>query len=143
MLILDTDLLSMIQRGAGEAYIRLNARLETASELHVVGVTVISLEEQLRGWLAHIAKSRPLQRQIDAYLRLHTMVDDYAARYLVDFDEEATRRYQGLVRARVRIGTMDLKIAAIALAQRATLLSRNLSDFRQVPGLTVEDWSAP
>jgi len=143
MLILDTDLLSIIQRGSGEAYVRLNAWLETASDLHVIAVTVISLEEQLRGWLAHIAKARPLQRQIDAYVRLHAMVDDYAARYLVDFDDEAVRRYQGLIRARVRIGTMDLKIAAIALAQRATLLSRNLADFRRVPGLTVEDWSAP
>ena len=44
---------------------------------------------------------------------------------------------------RVRIGTMDLKIAAIVLAHDATLLSRNLSDFRKVPGLKVEDWTLP
>ena len=36
---------------------------------------------------------------------------------------------------------MDLKIAAIVLANGATLLSRNLSDFRKVPGLKVEDWT--
>jgi tRNA(fMet)-specific endonuclease VapC len=36
---------------------------------------------------------------------------------------------------------MDLKIAAIVLAHDATLLSRNLSDFRKVPGLKVEDWT--
>jgi tRNA(fMet)-specific endonuclease VapC len=42
---------------------------------------------------------------------------------------------------KIRIGTMDLKIAAIALAHGATLLSRNLVDFKKVPGLTVEDWT--
>lgn len=36
---------------------------------------------------------------------------------------------------------MGLKIAAIALANNATLLSKNLRDFSKVPGLKVEDWS--
>jgi tRNA(fMet)-specific endonuclease VapC len=41
---------------------------------------------------------------------------------------------------RIRIGTQDLKIAAIALANDALLLSANLRDFEQVPILRVEDW---
>lgn len=40
----------------------------------------------------------------------------------------------------MRIGTMDLKIAAICLAHDATLLTRNLVDFEKVPGLRVENW---
>jgi tRNA(fMet)-specific endonuclease VapC len=60
---------------------------------------------------------------------------------LVDFDERAADEYERLRKARIRIGSMDLKIAAIALASDATLLSRNLSDFSKVPGLRVEDWS--
>jgi tRNA(fMet)-specific endonuclease VapC len=42
--------------------------------------------------------------------------------------------------AGVRIGSMDLKIACIVLAHDATLLSRNTSDFSQVPGLRLENW---
>jgi tRNA(fMet)-specific endonuclease VapC len=55
----------------------------------------------------------------------------------MDFDEPAAVAFQSLVRARVRIGTMDLKIAAVARSLNATLLSRNLKDFRKVPGLRV------
>ena len=40
-----------------------------------------------------------------------------------------------------RIGRSDLLIAAITLANRATLVTRNLKDFRQVPGLQVENWA--
>ena len=41
---------------------------------------------------------------------------------------------------RVRIGTPDLRIASVALSLDAVVLSRNLRDFRQVPGLRVENW---
>ncbi len=36
---------------------------------------------------------------------------------------------------------MDLKIASIAMANEAILVSRNLKDFEQVPDLTVKDWT--
>lgn len=42
--------------------------------------------------------------------------------------------------AKVRVGTMDLKIACIAIANNATLLTRNINDFKIVPGLTIADW---
>jgi tRNA(fMet)-specific endonuclease VapC len=49
--------------------------------------------------------------------------------------------FQRLRSQRIRIGSFDLKIAAIAIAHDATLLSRNLAVFRKVPGLKVEDWT--
>jgi tRNA(fMet)-specific endonuclease VapC len=39
-----------------------------------------------------------------------------------------------------KIGRADLLIAAITLSHRATLVTRNLKDFRRVPGLQVENW---
>jgi tRNA(fMet)-specific endonuclease VapC len=53
----------------------------------------------------------------------------------------AAERFHALWIMRLRIGTMDLKIAATALANDATLLTRNTSDFGRIPGLRIEDWS--
>lgn len=60
---------------------------------------------------------------------------------LLDFSEQAVDRFEELKGQRLRISTMDLKIAAIVLTEGATLLSRNLRDFGKVPGLQVEDWT--
>ena len=40
----------------------------------------------------------------------------------------------------VRIATMDLKTACIALASNALLLTANRRDFEKVPGLRFESW---
>jgi tRNA(fMet)-specific endonuclease VapC len=143
MLVLDTDTLTVIQRQEGDLYARLDARLQGVAATRPICVTVISLEEQLRGWLAFIARARSPAAQVPAYSRLRLLVQDFADRHILDFNEQAADLYQQLTRARVRIGTMDLKIAAIVLAHSATLLSRNLRDFQKVPGLQVEDWTVP
>jgi len=62
---------------------------------------------------------------------------------VLGFDEAAATEFQRLHRRRLRMGTMDLKIAAIVLSHDATLLSRNLSDFNQIPELHVEDCTSP
>lgn len=83
-----------------------------------------------------------MAQQLEAYRRLRRHFENYRQVQVVDFDEAAFAEFENLRRARIRIGTMDLKIAAIVLSRGATLISRNLADFRQVPGLNVEDWAA-
>ncbi len=141
MIILDTDIISILDTRAGAAYDNLAERL---SEPHVdrVAVTIISIEEQMRGWLSYIAASSTTARQVQGYARLHRMVGWYQQQEVLDFDASAARRFDELRRTRVRIGQMDLKIAAITLAQDALLLSRNLRDFARVPDLRVEDWTS-
>lgn len=141
MLVLDTDHLSLLEWGASEEGRRLKARLLLCHPAEVV-TTIISFEEQTRGWLSFLARGRSLTHQVEAYRRLKKHLDTYRRIPVLDFEEKAAAEFHQLERLRIRIGTFDLKIAAIALAQDSTLLSRNLGDFRKVPGLSVEDWTA-
>ncbi len=142
MLVLDTDMLSIVQREEGPAYARVSGRLMATRDRAVV-VTIISFEEQARGWLAVAARARTSHAQLEAYRRLLEFLQDFSRRKVLAFDKVAIARFEELRKARLRIGTMDLRISAITLAHDATLLSRNLKDFRRVPGLKVEDWTLP
>jgi tRNA(fMet)-specific endonuclease VapC len=140
VLVLDTDHLVEFDRGsdAGEV---LRQRLDSADE--VITTTIIFAEEQFRGWLAQIHRIRDPHQQVVAYERLQRRIEFFAAWEVLPWTEEAADILVDLRRQGIRIGTMDLKIAAIVLSHRATLLSRNLVDFTQVPGLSVEDWTRP
>ena len=140
MVILDTDHLTVIQRQSQPTFSFLSARLRRAPAGEVC-TTIVNVEEQMRGWLAVIRVSRKIQREIAAYRQLHALLSFFAQIPVLNFDERAADRLLQLRRSRIRIGSMDLKIAAIALSREATVLSRNLADFRRVPGLNMEDWT--
>ena len=42
----------------------------------------------------------------------------------------------------MRIGALDMLIAAQVVALDATIVTNNLREFRRVPGLRVENWLA-
>lgn len=139
MFILDTDHLSIADQDTLEGF-NLGRRLALVSSSEIF-VTVVTYEEQMRGWLSYIARANAVEQQVRAYAKLRLFIDRYRQISLLNYDARAAAYFEQLKQARVRIGTMDLKIAAIALANDATLLTRNLSDFGKVPGLRVEDWS--
>lgn len=81
-----------------------------------VVTTIISAEEIMRGWLAEIHRAKSPQRQIASYHRLGELFDDFAAMTVLPFNEDAANVLSSLRAARVRVGTLDVKIAAIAIA---------------------------
>jgi tRNA(fMet)-specific endonuclease VapC len=139
MLVLDTDHMSVLEWGGDRAAL-LRERLATYAP-HEVATTIVSYEEQMRGWMAYLARARRVLQEVEAYRRLRQHLDNYRDIQVLDFNEQAAAEFQRLRRSRIRAGAMDLKIAAIVLSRGATLLSRNLADFRQVPGLKVQDWT--
>lgn len=141
MYILDTDLFSLTDRTNSHESQRLRFRLSSVPD-EELATTIITFEEQVRGWLSWLAQARSLDQQVERYRKLHRMVMSYRRVNIMEFHSQAAAEFERLKNQRIRIGTMDLKIAAIALANDATLLSRNLKDFSKAPGLKVEDCAA-
>lgn len=135
--VLDTNHFSEMalhsERGAS-----LQRRL-TASGAQVF-TTIVTPQEAFEGWFALINRQSAGRDQIRAYAQFQHSIALLMKLTILPFDGEAADHFHRLQSERVRIGTMDLKIAAICLAHDATLLTRNLVDFEKVPGLRVENW---
>jgi len=140
MYILDTDHLSLIQRNGQEGK-RILAKLATIEAPVEVAVTVITYEEQVRGRLSVISKAKTPDEQVAAYQGLQQLALDYYSIPIVPFCRTAAIEYQRLRKTYRRLGSKDLKIAAIVLTNNAILLTRNESDFVQIVELQTEDWS--
>lgn len=134
--VLDTDHVTLYQRSHPLLLERIDAAVEDD-----FAVTLITLEEQLRGWLSVIHRASSGDRLVLAYGSLHAAMDYYCSMTMLDFAEPARLQYEALRQQRIRVGTNDLRIAATVLAVGAILLTRNSRDFSQVPGLRFEDWT--
>lgn len=139
MYLLDSDHMSLLERGGAEG-VKIRSRLRTTA-LDDVATTIISYEEQIRGWMARLAGITELEKQMNDYSELKRLLSNYCRIAVVEFDTKAIAEFKRLRQAKIRVGTMDLKIAAIALANDATVLTRNTQDFSRVPNLKFEDWS--
>jgi predicted nucleic acid-binding protein len=61
---------------------------------------------------------------------------------ILSFTEPSIERFEQLKLLKLGIKHMDLRIAAITLEHGGTLITRNTTDFRPIPDLKIEDWSA-
>ena len=138
MFILDTDHFSLHVRGHAEISRRVVA-LKSAE----VAISVVTVEEVLTGWYSVLRQAKKVRVEIQAYDGLFQSVQAIKKLEVVPFAPDAVHRFHELRKQHRRLGRMDLAIAAIALEFGATLVTRNRSDFEQIPGLQVEDWSEP
>lgn len=139
MILLDSNHLSALKYREHPRCLALSRRLRERAD-DGIATTVIAFEEQMRGWMALIARSSTVSRQVAAYHELSGISRFFAKWDVVDFDETAAVRYVALRNLKIRIGSMDLKMASIALVHDALLLTANRRDFLQVPGLRFENW---
>jgi tRNA(fMet)-specific endonuclease VapC len=142
MIALDTDHISLLQhRGSPKAEAVRQRVLALSTD--EVAVTAATLEEQARSWISLIGRYSDVRQQVAYYDRFVSMFRFFATWQVLPFDNLAAEEFRRLRSERVRIGTTDLKIAAITLVHGATLVSSSLRNFAKVPGLRVEDWLQP
>jgi len=132
--LLDTEHLTHFEHGHPALGVRLmNVPRDS------VGVSIVTVEESIRGRLAQLSRASDGVSRIRRYAMLGETIRFFATIPVISYDAEADRHFEAM--RTIRIGTQDLKIAAIALANQLTLLTRNRRDFSRIPGLMIDDWS--
>src|SRR5205823_11349693 len=106
-------------------------------------VSIVSFHEQVIGWCAHLSRAKSQRDVMFGYEMLHDVLRNFSKLQVIKYDDSASRIYISLKKQKINIGTMDVKIAAITLANDMTLLTRNTVDFERVGGLRIEDWTLP
>jgi len=140
MLILDTDHFSELLSLKSAASKALHARLAAADD--ELAVTIVTAEELLRGWLSAIHQTPAPRDQMRPYGRLQHLLGALSDWTVLPWESVAIDIFEQLRPQHRRLGTMDLKIAAIALTHQATVLTRNTRDFAAISGLAIADWTS-
>ncbi len=139
MFILDSDHLSVLQFQEGDEFNRLAGRL-SARENTDFFVTIISFHEQVNGWSSYINKARDSSAIVRAYQKFELLISNFSSAQVLPFGPDAAEVFNELRAQRIRVGTMDLRIASIAIANQMTLLTRNTVDFSRIDNLAFQDW---
>jgi len=136
MFILDTDHISLFQRNHPAVVARISETLPDR-----LATTVITLEEQIRGRLDRVRKAKSDDEIVRAYKNLLATFFYFQSIRVIGFDEKSQTVFRSLREKRIRIGTQDMRIASVALAHNAVIVTRNRQDFISVPSVKIQDWS--
>ncbi len=137
MFILDTDSITYDQR----AHSLLSAKV-TSTPRGQLFTTSVTVEEQFKGRLAFIKKLRnSSSKAAQGHAALIQAILYFSQWNILLLDERADAIFRQLQKQRIRIGSQDLRIAAVALLHGFIVVTSNAGDFIQVPNLIVEDWT--
>lgn len=138
--VLDTDHISLILRGDR----RIIDRLQSLDQSQWA-ITIISIQEVFNGWIVKLNDPRYRDQQVDLYTRLWNSQAFFQQARVLNFDSAAESCYYHLIKTHPHLSKRrlekDVKIAAIVLANQATIVTRNQRDFMLVPGLEMENWA--
>jgi tRNA(fMet)-specific endonuclease VapC len=137
MHLLDTDTLTHLHAG----HPNVTARLQALADPDV-GTTIITRIELLRGRMDYVLKAATSVGLLRAQQWLARTEELLEQIVILPFDTAAAAQFEQLrtLRSLRKVGRADMLIASIALARRATLVTRNLRHFKQFPGLQLENW---
>ena len=138
LFLFDTDLLTLYSKAHSVVCARASAH--NPDEL---ATSVLTVEELLTGWYTVLRQAKDDQQLVAAYGGMTFSMEFLSRMRILSFSETAAARFSEFRKARLKIKTMDLRIACVALEAGAKLVTRNRVDFEVVPGLELEDWTIP
>jgi tRNA(fMet)-specific endonuclease VapC len=110
-----------------------------------VAISIVTAQELFNGWVVRINNAKSTDDLLRWYERFSGVVQLCKRVPVLPFDQAAAIQLerllaenQGLAKQRLQ---KDMRIAAIALANNATVVTCNYRDFSLVPGLSIVDWS--
>jgi tRNA(fMet)-specific endonuclease VapC len=137
MYLLDTDTLSHLHAGN----VNIVNRLENSQD-DEIAITIITQVEILRGRIDYLLKAFSgvdLLKAQELFSRSEILLAQLPIILIDEGVASEFERLQSVSKFR-KIGRADLLIASITLSKGATLVTRNLRHFRQIPNLLVENW---
>ena len=138
--LLDTDHISFLQRRSSLEFSRLALRM-SQHPITDFALSVISFHEQVIGAHSFINRAQTNTDIARGYTLLLETLNSFAKAPVLPFDAKAIAIFDEMRSQKVRVSTMDLRIAAIAISNNLVLLTRNTGDFSKVLSLITEDWT--
>jgi tRNA(fMet)-specific endonuclease VapC len=138
--LLDTDHISFLQRPSAPEHAILTARIAQHQPADFA-FSIISFHEQMVGAHTFVSRPRAPAEVVRGYRLLLDILQSFTPALVLPFDAAAATVFDQLQAQRVRLATMDARIAAIALSRSLVLLTRNAQDFCRAPGLVTENWT--
>ena len=137
MHLLDTDTLTHLHAGNRKVVESLRVLDDTD-----VGTTIITKIELIRGRMDFVLKAatgHQLLRAQNLLARTEELLEQIITVSMDDLAADRFDRLRGSHGLR-KMGRADLLIASIALANNATVVTRNLRYFRAIASLKVVNW---
>ena len=108
-------------------------------------ITIVTVQEVFNGWISRLNHPSEAHRQVSLYAKLSSVVMLLKEVDVLDFDHEADHFFRTMLNQNPSLRKSrlqkDMRIASIALANDAIVVTRNYRDFVQVPNLKILDWS--
>jgi len=139
MRLLDTDIPTL----AFHKHERVSRKMIEASQRDLLATTLVTKMQILQGRFSSLLAAADKEELARAYAKWTESNNQLARINIIGLPDGALDEFDRLSRIKSlrRIGRADLLLACIALAENATLVTRNLKDFRPVPGLKIENWA--
>ncbi|TMH29847.1 MAG: type II toxin-antitoxin system VapC family toxin [Betaproteobacteria bacterium] len=138
MIVLDTNVVSELMKGEPDEAVSRWIAGQPAASLYTTSITQAEILYGIQR-LSGGKRRSALQAAADAMFN-----EDLAGRVLA-FGSEAARAYANIVASRMGAGRpmsqFDAQIAAIVLVERATLATRNLSDYEGCGVKLIDPWN--